>query len=113
MTHHDILKEVHKFYPVGLPCSNEGYPGYQQLRNSIATRVNQLICEKPWEPWDTFANKVISKYPDNKIHSATYLQFPNLLLTIEIFKKKPGANCRDEESDYLSILYCAMVYNIF
>ncbi len=103
----ELLKRIHKFYPIGLPHLNSIYPGYRDLLSITENKINNLI-EKKIDTWDDMAKSFESKLIYT-IRDESFLQFPNRSFRIEF-----------DENEYLGLiikknihLYISLLHNSY
>lgn len=80
----NLLKEVHKFYPIGRPYSNDQYPGYSELEAITSNKINKLINNEKIEIWDSFIKDFSLQVRGNKVINLVSKQFPSYELMLHI-----------------------------
>lgn len=79
-----VLGKVDRFYPLSSQKGSTNHQGHLELLNSIETRINELIRNKKVLPWANFVDEAQANCEPYRISSVDYLQFPSLLLEVDL-----------------------------
>ncbi|OKS84879.1 hypothetical protein [Mucilaginibacter polytrichastri] len=83
-----LLSAIHRYYPIGLPHLNNDYAGYQDVKNIIETKINQLIANDLPEHCTALLNEVKAEFSGLEVYDNLYHQFPSIDLSINLFNSK-------------------------
>ena len=85
---YDLVKAVHKYYPIGLNEPNDFYAGYQQLKGILAEKINKLMANSLPAECLRLEEDTQSLFKNYPVLNSYHRQFPNYALDIKLPDKK-------------------------
>ncbi|MEQ9405476.1 MAG: hypothetical protein RIM99_17935 [Cyclobacteriaceae bacterium] len=79
----NLLKEIGRYYPLGMPALNETFEGYQKIKDIVVNRTEEVNQGKHG-PWKILADKVKARLNTEEVHAIYGSQLPLDQLIIDL-----------------------------
>lgn len=83
----ELLADIHKYYPIGMPHVDAGNSGYQRIKEIISEKINQLTNNNLPENCQALL-KELSGYSAKQVINFLHYQFPNYHIVIKLLEQE-------------------------